>query len=295
MNVNIVLKSPDGDFDATPDIAIILACQSGEHLDPQIMFLGECAFLQKEEALMKKIQLEINAHPEIIMVMMINIKEDTPYHSPKKGSTTWHTFRHYTQCSSFKEFVKMKQTTDGDSGTLGPVTVADHLWCWITQVDYYVWVGDGEKKINIHKRGGRMTAHGVDMQVVDVMISEGLVKIRDAIIRFSKQLDPNADTDSLEATNVPWDFDWKWCQISIANTAERTAHEWLQTWYADTFRGTKHSIDDVDTSGDYIDTLLSRSRSVGSSRVSLPSQPALHFPPVTHARSHQLAEETCSK
>ncbi|KAF9219986.1 hypothetical protein BS17DRAFT_821237 [Gyrodon lividus] len=157
---------------------------------------------------MKKLQLETDAHLEIIMVMMINIREDPLHHSPKEGLTAWHTFRHYTKCSSFKEFVKMKQMTDGDSGALG----------------------DGEKKINICKHSGRMTAHGVDMQAVDVMISEGLVKIWDAIIHFSKQLDPNADTDSLEATNVPWDFDWQQCQISITNATECTAHEWLQTW-----------------------------------------------------------------
>ncbi|KAF9222872.1 hypothetical protein BS17DRAFT_818188 [Gyrodon lividus] len=260
VEMNVALKLPDSDFNMTPNIAIILARQLGEHLDPQIVFLGECAFSQKEEALMKKLQLKIDANLEIIMVMMINIKEDTLL---------------------FKEIVKMKQMMDGNSGALGPVTVADHSWCWITQVDYYVWVGDGEKKINIRKRGGQMTTHGVDMQAVDVMISEGLVKIWDAIICFSKQLNPNADTDSLEAKNVPWGFDWQRCQISITNAAERTAHQWLQTWYADTFRGTKHSIDDVNTSGDYIDTLPSCSHSLGSSWVSLPSQPAPRSPPVT--------------
>ncbi|KAF9241341.1 hypothetical protein BU15DRAFT_73466 [Melanogaster broomeanus] len=199
VEMNLSLKSSCGEFDATPDIAILLARQSGLHLDPQ---------------------LEISAHPEIIMVMMIIITEDTPYHSPKEGSTAWHTFCHHTKCSSFSQFLGMMETTDGDDRALGPVTVANHSWTRITQVDYYVWTLFPQ----------------VDMQAVDVMIGEGLVKIRDAIIRFSRQLDPNTDTDSLAEANFRWDFDWQRCQISIANGAECTAHERFQDWYADAFR-----------------------------------------------------------
>lgn len=157
VEMNLSLQSSSGDFNATPDMAINLTRQSGEQLDPEILYIAECAFSQDEDALLKKLQLEVDAHPEIAMVTMITITESTQYRSPKELSTAWHTFCRFQECLTFKKFMAMSKKTDNDPQWLGPVMVGEHPWCRISNVDYYVWVKDGENKINVVKNCQPMT------------------------------------------------------------------------------------------------------------------------------------------
>ena len=119
------------------------------------------SFFQSEEVLAEKLQGEVDAHPEIIMALMIILMESTLYHSPKAESTTWHTFCHHPEPISFSEFMEMMPKKDGDSEALGPVTVTEHPWSLIMHIDHYVQVKDGEEKTNISQCHGLMTAHGV--------------------------------------------------------------------------------------------------------------------------------------
>lgn len=160
VEMNLLVNSLSGDFDGTPDMAILLARQSGRRVDSEVVFLAECAFSQGKEALRKKLQLEVDARPELVMVIMIIITEAPRYHSPKEDSTAWHTFRHHSTCCTFTEFADMIQTTDEDHKWLGSITVADHVWSHVSNVDYYVWVNDGEK-IRIDERDGPTMACGV--------------------------------------------------------------------------------------------------------------------------------------
>jgi hypothetical protein len=117
------------------------------------------------------------------------------------------------------------------------------------------------------------------MDTVDVVIHQGLLKIRDRMIQFSKRLDPQADTSLLSSAEVLWDVNWSRCQVRIANAAECTAHERFEDWYLGCFRGTKRSIEDVDTSGDYDSATASRSSDSSQTSVSAKT------PPLTRARS----------
>ncbi|KIK78474.1 hypothetical protein PAXRUDRAFT_16854 [Paxillus rubicundulus Ve08.2h10] len=285
VEMNLSLKSSSGDFSATPDLSIHLACLSGRWLKPEFLCIGECAFSQDKETLLKKLQLKIDAHSEIVMVVMIILMETSPYHSPKEDSTAWHTFCRHSKCCSFKEFLDMIEITDKDSKWLGPVTVADHTWCHVSNVDYHVWVKDGEERINISTQSsGMVVAYGmlfpnIYMDMVDIVIHQGLLKIRDGMVQFSKRLDPEADTSLLSATDIPWDFNWSRCQVRIVNAAECTAHKQFEDWYLGCFRGTKRSIEDVDTSGDYDSTTTSQSSD--SSQTSLSPK----TPPLTRTRS----------
>jgi hypothetical protein len=131
-------------------------------LKPEFLCIGECAFSQDKETLLKKLQLEIDARSEIVMVVMIILTETSPYHSPKEDSTAWHTFRCHSKCPSFEEFLELTEITDEDPNWLGPVTVADHTWCCVSNVDYHVWVKDGEEKIDISTQSSRtVAAYGV--------------------------------------------------------------------------------------------------------------------------------------
>jgi len=160
VELNTSLRSSTGDLNVTPDITIILTRQSRKRANPQVVYLGECAFSQGEKVLVKKLQLEVDAHPEILLVMMIVITEAHQFHSPKEDSTAWEMFRRQPELACFEDFVDMMQTTDKDSQSLGLVTVGNHSWCRIANVDYYAWVKDGKDKISINKDSQSM-AHGV--------------------------------------------------------------------------------------------------------------------------------------
>lgn len=122
------------------------------------------------------------------------------------------------------------------------------------------------------------------MGAVDAVFEEGLLKMRDAMVDFSNRLDPQADTNLLSATDVPWNFNWGRCRKSIANAAERTAHERFEAWYIDHFRGTKRSFGDIDNlSYDGSDSNTSSSSKSSPASLSPPS------PPLTRSRARVLA------
>ncbi|KIK73868.1 hypothetical protein PAXRUDRAFT_20422 [Paxillus rubicundulus Ve08.2h10] len=214
VEMNLSLRSSSGDFNAPPDLSICLAHLSGRRLKPTFICIGECTFSQDKETLLKKLQLKVDARSEIMMVVMIILTETSPYCSFKEDLTAWHTSRHHSKCSSFKEFLDMIETIDEDSKWLGPITVANHTWCHISNVNYHVWVKDGEEKINISTQSTRtVAAHGtlflkIDMDTVDIVFHQGLLKFRDTMIQFSKRLDPKADTSLLSAMDILWDFNW---------------------------------------------------------------------------------------
>jgi len=116
---------------------------------------------------MKKLQLEVDAHPEILLVMMIVITEAHQFHSPKEDSTAWEMFCRQQELACFKDFVDMMQTTNKDGQWLGPVTVGNHSWCHIANIDYYAWVKDGKDKISINK-DSQLMAHGVSAHTYSI-------------------------------------------------------------------------------------------------------------------------------
>ena len=115
------------------------------------------------------------------------------------------------------------------------------------------------------------------MAGMDVMICSGLLKIKNAIVHFTKTVDTGADMSRLSAADVQWNFDWN-RQISIANAAELTAHERYQEWYLDTFRGTKHGFKDVE----YVDD---------SAQLPGPSLPVQPTSPLTHSMSRAIHQQ----
>lgn len=104
VEMNFSLNSQDGKFGAVPNISLVLSHQSGRQLGSQVVHLGECAFSQDQATLEMKLQCEIEAHPEVIMVIIIIIAEDG-YHSPRQDSVAWNMF-HSNWEHSFKHFVE---------------------------------------------------------------------------------------------------------------------------------------------------------------------------------------------
>lgn len=160
VGMNYPLDSPDGSFSAVPDIALALNRQSGKRVDSEVAYLGECAFSQDQDALELKLQNEIDAFPNVLMAMMIVIQEDG-YRSPKEGSRAWNYFLSKQEAYPYGQFMDLMTVTEEDSQFLGPVTVASHPWSRISAVDYYVWVKDGDQKIDIQDQSPEKMARGV--------------------------------------------------------------------------------------------------------------------------------------
>src|SRR5258708_6619154 len=75
----------------TPDMSISFMATEGPHRTALIPFIGECAFSQDEGELFQKLISEVAAHPEVVLVVVVIIKEESPYRSPAPHSPAWET------------------------------------------------------------------------------------------------------------------------------------------------------------------------------------------------------------
>jgi calcineurin-like phosphoesterase len=69
------------------------------------------------------------------------------------------------------------------------------------------------------------------MDAVKVMLKRGVEKIRDSLVTFSKQLNPNIDTIELEEAAVTFPARWKSYNIAVKNGADITAYNRYKAWH----------------------------------------------------------------
>jgi hypothetical protein len=62
---------------------------------------------------MEKIRKEVDAWPEIFLVVMILIKEAQEYRSPQEGSATWDFHSQHEECLPPESFLVLPATADG--------------------------------------------------------------------------------------------------------------------------------------------------------------------------------------
>lgn len=75
-----------GSGSTIPDMAIQIATSRGYGGHREVPVIGECAFVQDTDSVLRKIKYEIAGHPEIMMVIMVVIDEHQPYRSPERAS-----------------------------------------------------------------------------------------------------------------------------------------------------------------------------------------------------------------
>lgn len=61
------------------------------------------------------------------------------------------------------------------------------------------------------------------MGAVGVMLNQGVEKIRDSLVTYSKQFDPSVDTTELEEASATFTARWKDYNIAVKNGADITA------------------------------------------------------------------------
>jgi hypothetical protein len=147
VHMNLPLKSDL--TSTTPDMSISFTSRRGSHRTALTPFIGECAFSQDEEKLFHKLISEVAAHPEVALVVVVIIKEGSPYRSPALHSPAWETLCKDAKCLPFNDFVAKMEGSE-DYTLSRPVVVAGHSWCKIASIEYRVWVrADGDKPIDL--------------------------------------------------------------------------------------------------------------------------------------------------
>ncbi|KAH7917538.1 hypothetical protein BV22DRAFT_1135329 [Leucogyrophana mollusca] len=72
------------------------------------------------------------------------------------------------------------------------------------------------------------------------MIHRGLADIKEYIITFSKNAEPNVDCAELEKTDLKFSIKWQHCRAGLVAATDITAHNRYVAWMqSDVFRGQK--------------------------------------------------------
>ncbi|KIJ59149.1 hypothetical protein HYDPIDRAFT_170938 [Hydnomerulius pinastri MD-312] len=250
VEMNSPFQSPESGFSATSDLSLVLMSLLGSG-NREILILAECAFSQDEQSLRDKVKKELAAHPKVVLFFMIIVSEVEEYHGPKEGTDAWNYFADEARCRDAQSFLSLQEQPLASGAAR--VMVAGHNWCNISSVDYYVWVKQDDKQIDIDNPNNMVHDHciltriflpDIEMEDVKLMIKKGLLKARDSIVTFCKKLDPEADTRALQSAEIVCVVDWEICQMALVAAATATAHDRYQGWYNAVFRGLKCPLSD---------------------------------------------------
>ncbi|KAG1867233.1 hypothetical protein DFJ58DRAFT_769035 [Suillus subalutaceus] len=74
---------------AIPDMAIRMDAVTENYQSYGVLVIGECAFAQDTDSVLRKIKYEIAGDPEVLMVILVVIDEYQPYRSPERVSEAW--------------------------------------------------------------------------------------------------------------------------------------------------------------------------------------------------------------
>ncbi|KAG2031351.1 hypothetical protein BDR03DRAFT_1016169 [Suillus americanus] len=71
---------------AVPDLSIEMNVMTKDNRIHEVLVIGECAFAQDTDSVLRKLKYKIAGHPEVLMVIMIVIDEHQPYRSSGRTS-----------------------------------------------------------------------------------------------------------------------------------------------------------------------------------------------------------------
>ncbi|KAG1728041.1 uncharacterized protein EDB91DRAFT_1086208 [Suillus paluster] len=231
------LQSQYNISDVTPDICITITPAEGPTKIILVPFIGECACSEDKDHSIHKLKDTITGHPHAEMAVLGLVCEVQPYNCPKKSSPASNTLHKHNEVLPLDTFI----TEHFPSCT--SITVANHNWCHISSVEFFIWVrGDDETDINLSKQDAEHMAQGspiliqtllpnINMDAVIAMLKQGLAKIRDSFVAFSKELNPNIDCAKLEEAIVTFPVRWKDYVIALRNAADVTAWMRYKAWH----------------------------------------------------------------
>ncbi|KAG1719784.1 hypothetical protein EDB19DRAFT_1918537 [Suillus lakei] len=208
---------------------------SENYWNHKILLVGECAFAQDIDSVLRKIKHEIASHPEVLMVIMAVIDEHEPYRSPGRMSEAWQVLRQETSICSSSSFC-LPRSQRNEAQSLGqPVVIAGHTWCHLASVRFHVWVR-GNEPIDVDVDNSELLARGTlfpnqDMDAVDAMIEKGMVMMRDCLASAYQKVAPGSDISALRDSSVAFQPKWDRLLWKLISAVEDTAYGRYRSWY----------------------------------------------------------------
>lgn len=83
------------------------------------------------------------------------------------------------------------------------------------------------------------------MGAVTTMLNRGLMKMRDTMVDFSKQLCPDEDYSELAEATAALPISWRLASKGILRAIDVISHQRYKTWHATAIRGTKRNRDET--------------------------------------------------
>ncbi|KIK22279.1 hypothetical protein PISMIDRAFT_11747 [Pisolithus microcarpus 441] len=234
-HMNRSIRFDNSEF--VPDMLLSLRDISERTNEPSMFLLiGECAFSQNEAILrdkLKKITVEL---PDLVVVMMIVIQEDTPFNLPQQKSTAWEFFKSHGTLLSQKEFLTL--CTDlSEPICLGKsITIGGHTWCHLAAVEYFIWVREvGGNLIDINNSGTDSSMRGmlfpeIRMGEVDAMFDKAISAFKDSIVLFFERLGESFETGEIDEAIGQLKISWTNCQGRLTGGMKDMAYDRYQCW-----------------------------------------------------------------
>jgi hypothetical protein len=141
-----------------PDMQVTMKPTTTTAAETQLLWMAESGFTQSRVAIMTKMEDTLLSHEELLLILMILVKERKKYASPAANSVTWNQTREEGSVRTYSEFAP-ERTSDK---LFGPVIAMGHEWIDIESVDYFVWVKSGDQRIDL---AAPPTAHGVSLML----------------------------------------------------------------------------------------------------------------------------------
>ena len=136
-NQNLSIKAPDTNSEFIPDALLSFLSKMFPRCHKYQLVL-EVTFTQTLADILLKVGELLNAFPEILVVVVIDITETRVYQAPATGSVAWNTFWQDEDLLGLGEFIPPQR---GQKGTV--INSGRHTWCSINSIDYHVWVKNG--------------------------------------------------------------------------------------------------------------------------------------------------------
>ncbi|KIK19404.1 hypothetical protein PISMIDRAFT_13676 [Pisolithus microcarpus 441] len=230
VHMNRSIRFNNSEF--VPDMLLSLRDISKRTNEPSMFLLiSECAFSQNEAVLcdkLKKITVEL---PNLVMVMMIVIREDTPFNSPQQKSAAWEFFKSHGTLLSQKEFLTLCADLSEPICLGKSITVGGHTWCHLATVEYFIWVREVRGNlINIGNSSADSSARGtlfpeIRMGEVDAMFDKAISTFKDSIVLFFEWLGESFETGEIDEAIGQLKISWTDCQGRLTGGMKDTACE----------------------------------------------------------------------
>jgi hypothetical protein len=245
------------DKSVTPDMAISLTARQGPTEVLIIPFVGETAVTEEWDHVFRKVESMIEEYPEAIFASIVLVREARRYVCPARKSTASKTLHNRKPDDlpgephplSLKSFINKRSTPRTFEQ---PVRIANHTWCHVQSVEYFLWIkGDDDKPIDMRNGKAEHRAHGtlvpeLRMDAITKLLDRGMEKLRDLFFSFQKECDHTSTIDHSvvqKFVNPPFPIDWELSAFNIMSAVDLTAHLRYLNWHSARFRDSKQDGD----------------------------------------------------